>query len=285
MRSLFFFFFCLTAIPTFAQPTATTEPINRYADGAYGTFGSFEDGSLAYALATDVNVREQPEPLAKVIHTLPIGTQVMVEKRLEKVYMQNGFEAPWHKVSFVAENGTRKTGYVWGGMLTQAIARSKQAEGTLFLLGVASANEKKMHLRLQVRAAREGKELTKMEFATAATFERGMAVAAVALGTVGFTGISDALLFEMQYEACGYVGAEHLIMWDGTHLYEGYEATRAADAGAFAESNELVFPNEKGGKPQAIVINNELMQTDEKGKEKTKKKTTVLKWNGKKFVK
>ena len=262
------------------------EPVSRYGEQHSGTFGVFEKGAVAYTLATDVNLRETATTDGKIVTTIPIGTAVKIEEQLEKTYKKNGFTAPWHKVSFT-ENGTKKTGFVWGGMLTQAIVRTKQTDGTVFLLGMTNLNADKMRGTLQIRAARNGKELTKMEFASHATFEeRGMYIQCVSLGTAGFTtGVADAILFETGYQACSYTQSERLIIWDGTQLHDGYEATTTADAGVFAESNTMIFPNEKDGKPQAIVVKWEMDQTDEKEKTTTQRKQWTYKWNGKKFAK
>lgn len=268
--------------PAAEQPERT----DRYIGQQGGTFGVFEKGAVAYTLATDVNLRETATTDGKVITTIPIGTAVKIEEQLEKTFKKNGFTAPWHKISYT-ENGTKKTGYVWGGMLTQAIVRTKQTDGTIFLLGMTNLNAEKMHATLQIRAARNGKEVAKMEFASRATFEpNGMSIRCISLGTAGFTaGVADALLFEVGYQACSYTQSERLLIWDGTLLHDGYEATTTADGGVFAESNEMIFPNEKDGKPQAIVVKWELDQTDEKDKTTTQRKQWTYKWTGKKFLK
>jgi hypothetical protein len=272
-----------------AEPKAaeTEQPTtDRFGDAQGSTFGFFEKGAVAYTLATDVNLRETATTDGKIVTTIPIGTAVKIEEQLEKTYKKNGFSAPWHKISFT-DNGIKKTGFVWGGMLTQAIIRTKQTDGTVFLLGLTNFNADKMRGTLQLRAARNGKEITKMEFASRATFEAGgMNVRCVSLGTAGFTGgIADALLVEVGYQACAYTQSERLIMWDGTKFFDGYEATSTADAGVFAESNEMIFPNEAEGKPQAIVVKWVMQQTDEKEKTTIQRKSWVYKWNGKKFAK
>jgi hypothetical protein len=270
--------------------TSTEQPepeyTDRYGEQQGSTFGIFEKGAIAYTLATDVNLRETATVDGKVVTTIPIGTAVKIEEQLEKTFKKNGFSAPWHKISYT-ENGTKKIGYVWGGMLTQAIIRTKQTDATVFLFGLTNFNANKMHATLQVRAARNGKEVAKMEFGSRATFEAsGMHIQCVSLGTAGFTnGVADALLFHTGYEACAYTQSDRLIMWDGTQLHDGYEATSTADGGVFAESNEMIFPNEKDGKPQAIVVKWEMEQTDEKEKTTTQRKSWIYKWTGKKFVK
>ncbi len=250
----------------------------------YTRFGYFDKGDIVYTLGTDVSLREKPESSAPAIFKIPIGTAVKVEEKLEKTHKQNGFRAAWHKISFV-ENGTKHSGFVWGGMLTQIIVRTKQTDGTVFLMGIAKADSTKNHARMQVRAAREGKEVGKVEFENSASFDENSYGYGASFGAVGLKDVNDALLFNTELDAALTNNSQHLLFWNGSKLLDGYEATSKFDTNSFLVSN-FIFPTQKDGKPETVVLSTENAVFDDDGKEKSnKKKTILLKWNGKKLIK
>ncbi|MGE8512468.1 MAG: SH3 domain-containing protein, partial [Chryseobacterium culicis] len=58
------------------------------------------------------------------------------------------------------------------------------------------------------------------------------------------------------------------------------QLTNVGDAGAFYHSEEYVFPNDKGGIPNAFILKVEDMEVDEKDREKKKSASKTYLWNG-----
>lgn len=261
------------------QPEAKKE--TSPADVPQSYFGDFEKGDVAYTFATDVSLREKPELTATTLTKLPIATAVKIEEVLEKTSKQHGFRASWYKISY-SDVGVRRSGFIWGGLLTQTIVRTKQTDGAIFLMGIVNSDSSKQHARLQVRAARDGKEMGKVEYDAAADFKKNVSSSAISFGGLGLKDVNDALVFSLENEL---QTEQHLLFWNGKQLIDGCEITTKKEKKSSVTA-EFVFPTQKGGKPQTIVLNTTQTNYDDNGVEKkTKKKTSLLKWNGRKLIK
>ena len=279
--SLLFFVQVVFAQPTkkVSQPDVKKEL--QTPDPSLLYFGSFEKGDIAYTLATDISLRDKTEFNANVLTKLPIATPVKIEEVLEKTSKQHGFRAPWYRISY-NEAGTRRSGFVWGGLLTQTIVRTKQIDGVIFLMGIVNADSSKQRVRLQVRAARDGKEVSKIEYDAATAFKDDVSSAATSFGGLGLKDVNDALVFSLENEQ---QTGQHLLFWNGKQLIDGCEITTKKEKKSSLVA-EFIFPTQKGGKPQTIVLNTTQTNYDDNGVEKkSKKKTSLLKWNGRKLIK
>ena len=246
----------------------------------------------AYCLADKVNVRDKPNNAAKIIANLPIGTPVtIIEKKEEPPkFKTNGLEAPFLQVRFT-ENGATKTGYIWGGLLTQTKIQSIDDPSVYFLMGASKVVTKKeddyewSNITAQIRAVKNGTELSKVEFETGASAYHSFA--GLSAGKHGLTNVKDVLLMETTGSACGEPNNTMMIMWNGQKLIYASINKSMSDVPMFYRE-EWIFPNEKGGKPNQIIwtaLGGEYAE-EEGGKDKidTNKKV-VYKWNGSKLVK
>lgn len=248
-----------------------------------------DEDTPAYCLADKVNVREKPDAKASVLTTLPIGTEVTILEKSEKppVYTSNGLEAPFLKVQF-SQNGKNQTGYVWGGLLTHVRIQSQEDKNLFFLIGPGKVQSTKKHgymdtdVFAQIRAVKEYKELSKLEFITNASVEHVFSGNTV--GKHGISGVKDALILETSGQACGEANIDILLFWDGKKLQHVATNTSMTDVPMFYNES-WIFPTEEGGKPNQLLWKSEGGEYDDAGTPQVDKgegKTFI--WNGAKLV-
>jgi hypothetical protein len=247
-----------------------------------------DEAKEAYILVSDANLREKPSTKAPTIAQLPIATKVQILERTKDSLMLNGFKAQWFKVS---ANG--KTGYLWSGILT-TVAMTSDLEDTkdvIFLAGIASFNEKENKISIQVRAAKNGKEIAKTEFPSVG--DLGYQLSLELKGNL-FDNVKQVLSVEMIFGACDYAQGDNLVFFtDGTKLLRQFEMISVSSAGAGYASQNYILPSEKGGIAGHILVTEDSAEESETTKngqseykiKNQKYKITLYKCNGTKLEK
>jgi hypothetical protein len=253
----------------------------KYNNLSYSNLSGFEADSTAYTLGADVNLREKASVQGKVIAKLPLATKVTIEKELTDSFTLNGWKVPWYQVK-TGTGATAKKGFIWGGFLTGCCFTSKKDKNILFIAGVSKFNHEKVDLTIQLRALKNGVELAKIEFKTVGGY--GYKIGGKSHGDIGLAGVEEALGIKMIYEACDYGQGEYLLFWDGKKFIYGTDGLSASSAEVFYSTVKILFPKEKGGKKDCIVVNTETGQFNEKkkGYDKPKIENIIFRWqNGK----
>lgn len=257
-----------------------------------GTLDGFVIDSQYFTLVTDANLREKPSIQSKVVTKLPIGTPVTVMAVAEETYSQRGVDLPWVKVKTKGAGAASQTGYIWGAFLALAHIQTPDDEympnrGVLYLTGVSAYDTTKHELTVQVRAAKDGKELAKTEFTTAGDLSY---YPSFGVDYSPFDGVKALLYVNYYYPACGYASGDNLVFWkeDGT-LTKVLETSSVSDGGVFYSSESYILPNDKGGIGDHVLVVNDVSEFEEKGegyvRSKQTYKVTLYKWNGKKLSK
>jgi hypothetical protein len=244
----------------------------------------------AYTLVSDANVREKPSTQSKALMQLPIATAVKIEQVMTDSFTVNGFRAPWCLISY--DNGKKK-GYLWGGFIATVVLRmvntyDDNTEGMLFLGGVGAWDEKKSRMTMQLRAAKEGKELSRVEFSTQGDLSYNCTLKKEAEG--GLRNVSKVLTFSTGYDACGYPWGDNLIFFTkDKKLVRVLNTESIADAGVFYSSENCILPSDKGGISNLILVTSDNAEMMEKNGEyeatKQKYSITLYKWDGVKLQK
>jgi hypothetical protein len=260
------------------------EESGKYAGLNYSNLFRFEQDSAAYTLGADVNLREKATVQGKVVAKLPIATKVVIEKELTDSLSLNGFKSPWYQVK-TGTGTTAKKGFIWGGFLTRCCFVSKKDKNILFIAGISKFNYEKMDMLIQLRALKNGVELAKIEFKTVGDY--GYNIGGKSHGDIGLAGIEECLGIKMIYEACDYGQGEYILFWDGKKFVYGTDGVSASSAEAFYSTVKILFPKEKGGKKDCIVVNTETGQFNEKKKDydKPKIENKILRWQNGKLAK
>jgi Bacterial SH3 domain len=273
----------LFLLPLFFKTIAQTD-----VEQADASIGKWEIGK-AFTLVSDANVREKPNTQSTVLTQLAIGSEIKIEKVTTDSFTVNGFRAPWCQISF--ENGKKK-GYLWGGFIATVVLPllypDKDMEGVIFLGGVGSWDEKKSRLTMQLRAAKNGKELAKVEFSTLGDLSYNCSLKGEPRS--GFKKIAKVLTFSTGYDACGYPWGDNLIFFTKDKKLVRVLATESvSDAGVFYASETYILPSDKGGITNHIIVTEDNAEMIEKGNDyeatNQKYKITLHKWDGVKLVK
>jgi hypothetical protein len=257
------------------------EEDKKYEDLSYSNLSHFEPNATVYTLGADVNLREKASVQGKVIAKLPIATKVTIEKELTDSLTLNGWQSPWYQVK-IGTGATIKKGFIWGGFLTGCCFVSKKDKNILFITGVSKFNYDKAEMTLQLRALKNGVELAKIEFKSVGDY--GYNIGGKSHGDIGLAGVEEGLGIKMIYEACDYAQGEYILFWDGKKLVYGTEGVSSSSAEVFYSTVKILFPKDKGGKKDCIVVNTETGQFNEKKKDydKPKIENQVFRWkNGK----
>lgn len=247
----------------------------------------FAAGSQYFTLVSDANLRDNPGTQSKVLTKLPIGTPVTVVSVAEEMFEQRGVKLPWVKVKTASS-----TGYIWGGFLALASIQTPDEEympnrGILYLTGVAAYDEPKHQLTIQVRAAKDGKELAKTEFKTQGDLSY---YPSFSFQHPAFKGVKAMLSVNYYYPACGYPSGDNLLFWlDNNQMMRMVETTSISEGGVFYASENYILPHDKGGLGDHIIIVKDHSEFEESGEDLVRSKQnyqiTLYKWTGSKLVK
>lgn len=232
-----------------------------------------------YTIGNKVRVRVEADTKAAVVAELPIATELTPVAQTEQMMTQNGIEAPWYEVSLKRDGKTIK-GYVWGNLIAKASARSK--EGLLFLFGPGAAKKSGDYTNFtsQVRVAKGGKELAKIEISEGVGFLSKEQVKLT--NGRGLTGVENIFAAKFIQEYCAGKNNTIFIFWTGEKLIFAHSSIDGADAPYYATESQI-FPSDKDGISSEIIL---LRETGDHDDPKSVKKERVrLKWNGKKVTK
>ena len=251
-------------------------------------FNENSEEKEAFVLVSDANLRDKPSTKATAVAQLPIATKVQILEKTKDSLTLNGFRAAWFKVS---ANG--KTGYLWSGILTTVGIMNpyENNENITYVAGISSYNEKENKLTLQVRAAKNGKEIAKIDFPSVGDLGYQLS-----LGLQGsnFSKVKEVLSVKMIFGACDYPQGDNLVIFtEGGKLVRLMEVSSASSAGAGYSSENYILPNNKGGiNGHVLVIEDSAAQEEvtKNGKpdfvtKDHKYKITLHKWTGAKLEK
>ncbi|HOT44071.1 MAG TPA: SH3 domain-containing protein [Spirochaetota bacterium] len=251
--------------------------------------GAFENGALVFLAADTVNIRSAPVIGNNIIDNLPVGYQVRIEKKSDSAYIVDGLKAPWYLVSHDSTRGPVK-GYVWGGFLSiAALPVQYRGNPALFLFTIKSAKNSGA-IPVHAMIASGGKIVSAAVFDAIGVLSEdrsfGYSVSAELHGPRGFSGISNILTLEFSYGACGYPFGAIVLMYNGSDIMYGSTAISTVESGVFHSLSKFIYPDEKGGIQNGLVLVQTLENFDDGKKSYALKETkkTALSWTGNKFI-
>ena len=81
-------------------------------------------------------------------------------------------------------------------------------------------------------------------------------------------------------EACGIPSYDQYVLVKDKKMIVLPQLMNVGDADVYYHSEQFVFPNDKGGIPDAFIFKTEEMEKDEKEREKKKNASKTYLWNG-----
>lgn len=257
----------------------TAQENEVYADGVFG----FEENKTQKIFTDWTRVRLDPGVNAQIVDSLQTNQQVMILKKEEGVLKLGERAANWYKISYQKGENTLE-GYIWGGNLCVGY---RNKNGYDFLFGLAKTIDRKN---------KEYNQIDKKNIAGIKVLEGNILIDEVyfdtgrgeELSTATFNIESNHKLKNVEFtlkamvsgEACGIAGYDQYVLFKDKKLITLPQLMNVGDAGAFYHNEEFVFPNDKGGIPNAFILKVEDMEVDEKDREKKKHSSKTYLWNG-----
>ena len=255
-----------------------------------GSLEGFVVGNQYFTMVTDANLREKSSTQSNVVTKLAIATSVEIISVSTDSLSLRGVKLPWVQVR--TKTSPAQTGYLWGGFLALASIQTPNEEympnaGVQYLTGVAAYDEAKHQITVQVRAAKDGKELSKCEFVTNGdlSYYPSFEVLFEPLQKV-----KAVLSVNYYYPACGYPSGNNLLFWqENNQITKVLETSSVSDGGVFYDSEEFILPSQRGGIGDHVVVLRDHSEFEERGEEMVRSMQkfgiVVYKWNGVKLTK
>lgn len=250
-----------------------------YADGIFG----FEENKTQKIFTDWTRVRSDPRVNAQIVDSLQTNQQIMIIKKEAAILKLGERAANWYKISYQKGENTLE-GYVWGGNLCVGY---RNKNGYDFLFGLSKTIDRKN---------KEFNETEKQNIAGIKVMEGNILIDEVyfdtgkgeELSSGSFNIESNHKLQNVEFtlkagvsgEACGIAGYDQYVLFKDKKLIALPQLMNVGDAGAFYHSEEFVFPNDKGGIPNAFILKVEDMEVDDKDREKKKYSSKTYLWNG-----
>ncbi|UWX58886.1 SH3 domain-containing protein [Chryseobacterium oranimense] len=250
-----------------------------YPDGVFG----FEENKPQKIFTDWTRVRKQPDVKSEVTDSLKTNQQVMILKKEEVVLRLGERGANWYKISYQKGDQVSE-GYVWGGNLCVGY---RNKSGYDFLFGLSKTIDRKN---------KDYNEIIKQNIAGIKVIEGTNLVDEVYFDTgkgeemsyATFTIESNHKLQNVELtlkamvsgEACGIASYDQYVLFKDKKLVALPQLMNVGDADVYYHSEEFVFPNDKGGIPNAFIFKTEEMEKDDKDREKKKRSSKTYLWDG-----
>lgn len=257
----------------------TAQENEVYADGVFG----FEENKPQKIFTDWTRVRSEPGLNTQITDSLQTNQQVMILTKENAILKLGERSANWYKISYQKGENTRE-GYIWGGNLCVGY---RNKNGYDFLFGLSKTIDRKN---------KEFNEIEKQNIAGIKVMEGNTLIDEVyfdtgrgeELSSAAFSIESNHKLQNVEFtlkaivsgEACGIASYDQYVLFKDKKLIVLPQLTNIGDAGAFYHSEEYIFPNDKGGVPNAFILKVEDMEVDEREREKKKHSSKTYLWNG-----
>ncbi|MDQ1857780.1 SH3 domain-containing protein [Chryseobacterium sp. WLY505] len=257
----------------------TAQENEVYADGIF----SFEENKAQKIFTNWTRVRSDAGVNAQIVDSLQVNQQVMILQKDNAVLKLGERNANWYKISYQKGENILE-GYIWGGNLCVGY---RNKNGYDFLFGLSKTIDRKN---------KEINEIEKQNIAGIKVLEGNTLLDEVyfdtgrgeELSSAAFNIESNHKLQNVEFtlkamvsgEACGIASYDQYVLFKDKKLIVLPQLTNVGDAGAFYHSEEYIFPNDKGGIPDAFILKVEDMEVDEKNREKKKHSSRTYVWNG-----
>lgn len=251
----------------------------EYANGVF----QFEENKTQKIFTDFTRIRQSPNVNAQILDSLQTNQQILILKQDETILKLGERRANWYKISYQKGDKTSE-GYVWGGNLCVGY-RTKN--GYDFLFGLTKTISKKNPefdgtIQQNIAAIKmvEGNTLI-----DEISFDTGSGES-LSYGTFNIESnhklknVEFTLKAMVSGEACGIASYDQYILVKDKKMIALPQLMNVGDADVYYHSEQFVFPNDKGGIPNAFIYKMEEMERDEKDREKKKNASKTYLWNG-----
>lgn len=275
MKSLFIVLFLFTL-----QFFSAQEEEVVYANGIF----NFEENKTQKIFTDWTRVRQSPQVDAQIVDSLQTNQQVLIIKQDETILKLGERRSNWYKISY-QKNDTTSEGYVWGGNLCVGY---RNKNGYDFLFGLTKTVNKKDKQYPDI--------INKQNIASVKVIEGNTLIDEVSFDTGSGESLSYGtfniesnhklenveltLKAMVSGEACGIASYDQYILFRDKKLVALPQLMNVGDADIYYHTEEFIFPNDKGGIPNAFIFKMEEMEKDDKDREKEKHSSKTYLWDG-----
>ncbi|MBV8328404.1 SH3 domain-containing protein [Chryseobacterium sp.] len=269
----------LTALLILMVQLFAAQDNEAYADGIFG----FEENKTQKIFTDWTRIRKEPHVQAPVLDSLQTNQPVLILTKEETVLRLGERGAHWYKISYQKGDNTAE-GYVWGGNLCVGY---RNKNGYDFLFGLSKTVDRK---------SKDFNEIIKQNIAGIKVMEGNVLVDETYFDTGRGEELSYAtfniesnhklqnveltLKAMVSGEACGIASYDQYVLFKDKKLIALPQLMNVGDADVFYHSEHYIFPNDKGGIPDAFLFRMEEMEKDDRDREKKKRSSKTYLWNG-----
>lgn len=252
----------------------------EYANGVF----HFEDNKTQKIFTDFTRIRQSPNVNAQILDSLQTNQQILILKQDETILKLGERRANWYKISYQKGDKTSE-GYVWGGNLCVGY-RTKN--GYDFLFGLTKTINKKDKEYPEIVIKQNIASIKMVEgniLIDEVSFDTGSAES-LSYGTFNIESnhklknIEFTLKAMVSGEACGIPSYDQYVLVKDKKMIVLPQLMNVGDADVYYHSEQFVFPNDKGGIPDAFIFKTEEMEKDEKEREKKKNASKTYLWDG-----
>ncbi|MFP3598756.1 SH3 domain-containing protein [Chryseobacterium sp. SIMBA_029] len=250
-----------------------------YSNGVF----NFEENKTQKIFTDWTRVRKEPNVNAQILDSLQTNQQVLVLQRDETILKLGERRANWYKISY-QKGEVASEGYVWGGNLCVGY-RNKNGYDFLFgLTKTVDRKDKKFNESFQqniaaIKALEGNTLIDEVSFDTGRGEELSFG-SFVIESNHKLQNIEMSLRATVSGEACGIAGYSQYVLFKDKKLIVLPQLMNVGDADIYYHSEEFIFPNDKGGVPNAFIFKMEEMEKDDRDREKKKRSSKTYLWNG-----
>jgi len=279
-------FFTLTCLFTsFADPLFAQDQEPEF---IFNTWGLNKDDSR-YIFADTALVRISPDTKQAAIDTLLAGDDITaVDILAGKLLTLKGLTLPWVQIKY-KKDGVEKQGYVWEGLISFSPMRRGDMKFVFAYdrrVDTLIDNEKRPQYIVKLKAVQARKILAATAFRIMDDESAGFSYAKVMAG-LGLTNVQNIISVGFGGAACGVSTNYYYFAWmkDG-RIAALPERMDVGDAGVYYHSESFIFPGEKDGMPDTIILKmHEEEETDKLDKNgepvmSVKEEFTKYSWDG-----
>lgn len=249
----------------------------------------------AFIFCDKVNVRELPNSKSKVITQLPIGARIDILSKTDKIDEIDGLVDYWYKITV-----NNKIGYIWGGLISNYyIFINQNVQNLLLMIRNFSEHSYANHIDLEKFKNRK----YPLDFECKILKNNKPLYGLKDLGIIGeyniksmtynkYDGFSEPvyllrIMYDNKSELSELGSGEMYFYINDNHIYLVLEAWSGSEGGG-GNKFRIIFPNNRNGEPNKIIIENTYLGYEHPGEIKI---TSVNKekyiWNktNKRFIK
>ena len=251
---------------------------------------AFSSETINYYIFKDkVNLRTKPSLNSKVLTEMSIGEEVEFIEELKKEEKINGISSNWYKVHY-----KKLEGYIWGGMFAKAVVEDKTNQ-TKVLIGISSVSEPDLNSgmndplkNLEAKLIKNNKLISQIKFKS--IDNQSLEYPSIKLEILNKKGFEPAIKLirlGMPRNCCGCDGGDIILILHNNKLIYGFRTLDLGEAGSWHVNSSIIFPNDKGGKQNQIIVketSTELENENDKTEKIKSVKYKTFEWKNGKLV-